>query len=255
MTGFEALILGVVQGLTEFLPVSSSGHLALGQYFLGIDGSQLVFDTWLHLATLLAVVLFFWDHIKQLSVRSWGVILISSVPAGLVGLLVYNLVEVWFGAVQLVLVALMITGIFNLLIDVFLKQQTQTSDSAMTELAGVNLQQGLVVGGLQALAIIPGISRSGSTVLGGLWRGLDRMAAFRFSFILSIPAILGASILQLIKAGSELRMNLPMLLGAGAAFVTSLLALTIFKRVMTAVKFSWFGVYCLVLGAGILIWV
>lgn len=251
MTSFEAIFLGVVQGATEFLPISSSGHLVLVQDLLGWHQPNLVFDVWLHFSTLLAVVIFFWKYLRSLTSKEMSVILVASIPAAFIGLLFEDVISGWFGSTKIVASTLLITGLFNLITNRVIKKRAIDAESPP-----VSFKQGFVVGLFQALAIVPGISRSGSTVLAGTMQGLDRLKAFRFSFILSLPVILGASSLQLIKVikqGSTEAISFNFLFAGVAAFLAGLASLYVFEYVIKKAQFSWFGYYCLALGGSYLL--
>ncbi|MBD3279128.1 MAG: undecaprenyl-diphosphatase [Candidatus Pacebacteria bacterium] len=241
----QAIFLGVVQGLTEFLPVSSSGHLVLFQNLFGWQQANLAFDVWLHLATVLAIMVFFWSDLKEIQLTEIKAILIGSIPAFLAGWFFHTQLNDWFHSIQVVVISLIITGLFNFYIDANIeKSKVHTSEP-------VSEPNGFIIGIFQALAIIPGISRSGATVAGGVYRGLERINAFRFSFLLAIPAILGASSLQLWnlnQTGFAQVEPVPFAAGAAAAFVVGLLSLKLFHYVIKTAKMEWFGWYCVVLG-------
>jgi undecaprenyl-diphosphatase len=214
----QAIILGVVQGLTEFLPVSSSGHLLLGQYFLGMDQDRfgLTFDAAIHTGTVLAVVLYFWRDLLRMaaafvrSLRSPSfadrdqrmayLILVACIPAGVVGLMFQNFFEEevrspWLVAFNLVLVgALFIVG------EAF-GRKTRTSDK-------LGFKEALGIGLAQTAALFPGVSRSGATITIGLFLGLRRDEAARFSFLMSVPITAAAALLSLVDAfGSGIDAN------------------------------------------------
>ncbi len=248
MTSLEAVLLGVVQGATEFLPVSSSGHLVLTQEILGWNHPDLTFDIWLHLSTLLAVVIFFWKDLWQLTKKKVLMIAVGSIPAAIVGLSFSNAIEGWFGSTRLVAITLLVTGILNIATSKLLKKQRN-----LEEKQELGFKQSLVIGLFQAMAIIPGISRSGSTVFAGVANKIDRVKAFKFSFFLSLPAILGASLLQLIKVwdqGLESIASSQYLFAALAAFLTGLVSLYIFKFIIKKARLDIFGYYCLAISIG-----
>jgi undecaprenyl-diphosphatase len=199
MTWWQAALLGVVQGVTEFLPVSSSGHLVLFSHYLGIVDNSLLFEVVVHVATLGAIVAFFNTSLLRLSKREVMMVAVGTIPAAIVGLGFEDMITGLFNATWIVSVALMVTGVMNLFTDRRLEKNTTSSDPSDSEQSlpkTLSSSHSLVVGLFQALAIVPGISRSGSTVFSGLYLGLDREAAFRFSFLLAIPAIGGAGLLQ-----------------------------------------------------------
>ncbi len=247
MSIFDAIILGVVQGLTEFLPVSSSGHLVLAQNLLGWTGPNLTFDVALHFATTIAVVIFFRQQLLKLNRRLAILLVIGTVPAGLVGLFFKDSIETLFDNSLLVSAALVMTGVMNLKANTELKDERERKS-----LIDLSIKDALVVGVFQAVAITPGISRSGSTVFGGLVRKLNREAAFTLSFLLAIPAVLGATLLELIdvyQTGTNGLEPLPLILGGIVAFATGLASLKLLQYVIQKAKFNWFGWYCLVVGA------
>lgn len=261
MTALQAILLGLVQGVTEFLPVSSSGHLVLLQNQLNLTESALAFDVLLHVATLLAVVVFFAQELLALTKKELMIIAVASVPAGLVGFGLSGGIEKLFATSQVAAAFLIVTGVFNLLSNWKLQQVGQKKspdfESEPETKTKVSLKQGLMIGLFQALAIMPGVSRSGATVFAGLFQGLERLTAFRFSFILSLPAIIGAASWQWWQLEAEQLAQIrsfPSLLGVGAAFAAGLLSLYIFKIVMKKANLSYFGYYCLFLGLVGLVW-
>jgi undecaprenyl-diphosphatase len=246
MTALESLILGTVQGVTEFLPISSSGHLVIFQHLMGFDSPQLMFDVVLHFATLVAVVVFFFKDIIKLKKRYLFLLLVATLPAGLVGLLLNESIELLFSSIKLVSLLLIVTGVFNFLID-----KLVTSNRPVIDVKKMSFKKSFGIGLLQALAILPGISRSGSTIFAGAWMGLKRLDAFKFSFLLSIPAIMGATLLQLIKVVKIHQLeifNAQILFGFLSAFITGLLSLKLLKVMMEKAEFKIFGIYCVVLG-------
>lgn len=252
MTVGQAVSLGLVQGVSEFLPISSSGHLVLLQRWFDLQQPVTAFNILLHFSTLLAVMIFFARDLIKLRWREWLVLAVASVPAALAGFLLQDLSENLFSAVRLASAMLLVTGVFNWLASLKLQQLGLKENKKP-----VSWRQGLVIGAFQALALLPGISRSGSTVFAGLWRGLGRLQAFRFSFILSIPAIFGATSLKALQLGGggwELVTSRPYLLGAMTAFVAGLFSLYLFKVVMKKANLSYFAYYCFGLGLMGLFW-
>ena len=196
MSVINAIILGIVQGLTEFLPVSSSGHLVLLQKIFGITAPGLFFDTMLHGGTLLAVfaVLWkdIWDILKKIIQPLTLFLIIATVPAVIAALVFSDIIEHAFESGQFLGVSFLITAALLVFAELFAKR----SGGGLKKAEDMNWLDALIIGIMQAVAIIPGISRSGATISGALTRGLDRGFAARFSFLLSIPAILGALVLQ-----------------------------------------------------------
>jgi undecaprenyl-diphosphatase len=242
MSFLLAIFLGVVQGLTEFLPVSSSGHLVLLQKIFGLTEPPIFFDTLVHLGTLGAVVVFFRRELgRVLRVeRVLRNIAVGTVPAVVVGLVVQQfLLEKIFGSLLLVGLGFLVTGA--------LLFWSKKLDQGIKGLKGLKDADALKIGLFQAAALLPGISRSGSTIVGGLSQKLDREEAFKFSFYLSIPAIIGANLLQLRNLQSfEL---LPQcLLGLLTAFVVGYFSLKILQKILRSQKLYYFSFYCFSIG-------
>lgn len=255
MTILQAALLGAIQGLTEFLPISSSGHLVLFQQILGVNDSGLTFDVVVHLATLIAILVFFGKSLLHLNKKELWLIGIGTIPAVIAGLLFKDEIEAMFASDKWLGLELIITGGINFYIDRKLGSKTKeiTTDVITSE---ITPKKSLLMGISQAVAIIPGISRSGATVATGVGMGLDREQAFRFSFLLAIPALAGAGVLQLVDL---LRTENPEVLaapvyaaGAVSALVFGILSLKIFRHVMSHAQMSMFGWYCVILGVLVL---
>ncbi len=229
----EAIFLGIVQGLTEFLPVSSSGHLLLGQYFLGLDQARfgLSFDVAMHLGTLVAVVVFFWRDLARMafaflrSLRTRSLpadpdgrlaylVLASTVPAALIGYFLEDFFETAVRSPWVVIFNLVLVGALFIVGEAVGRRTRTASKLTFREAVGIGLAQ--------AAALVPGVSRSGATITLGLFLGLRREEAARFSFLMSVPIIAGAGSLKLSEAVSEgMRLSDALMFGAG--FVTSAL--------------------------------
>lgn len=250
MSIFQSVVLGLVQGFTEFLPISSSGHLVLFGSLLKLDeSSQLLFFAMLHVATLLSVLIFFIRDLVKLRLKDYLIIGVGTVPAVIVGLLFKDFLESLFSVVFLTSITLVITGIVNILVDRRLQtlQPQPLEETSLTP----NWKQAMTVGIAQAIAIIPGISRSGSTVAAGVFMNMPRAQAFKFSFFLSIPAILGATLLEAADTISQTQsfsLTLPELLGMCGAFVGGLLSLKLFSLVIHKAQLKWFGYYVITVG-------
>lgn len=254
-----SLILGVVQGATEFLPVSSSGHLVLAERVLGSRASAgLVFEVSVHFATMLAVLIYFRTRIaglvgsilppytldKRDKLRLLLILGISTIPAGVIGLAFEKLVEDAFRSTTAVSLFLLVTAAM-LLLTGLVKHGTLS----------VNLPRGLVIGMAQAAALLPGISRSGSTISAGLVLKIRPEEAAEFSFLLSLPAVFGATILKSFDLVSASQ-NAPAgvyVAGSLMAFVVGYLSIGWLIRVVKKGRFFYFGVYCAVVGLSSLI--
>jgi len=193
----NAIILGVVQGVTEFLPVSSSGHLVLVQKIFGITAQAMFFDTMVHVGTLLAVFIVLWKDIyailKKIVQPLTGFLIIATIPAVAAALLFGDAIEHAFESGQFLGVSFLLTSVLLIVCELISRR---ADVGTLKKSENMNWLDALVIGILQAVAIVPGISRSGATISGALSRKLDRDFAARFSFLLSIPAILGAVVLQ-----------------------------------------------------------
>ena len=265
MNILQGIIIGIVQGLTEFLPVSSSAHLVFIQNILGVQ-SSLAFDTFLHLGSLLAVLWFFRADIIKMIVSwisslsdiihgrfregfyddpykrlAWYVI-IATIPVGLAGVFFEDSVDALFsGALYVPAFFLFVTGTI-----LYLSQRMTSGSINFRNITG---KHALFMGLGQACAILPGLSRSGTTIAAGLVAGLDKEFAAKFSFILSIPAILGAFILQVKDIGSAMDANfLPVFLGFVAAFISGYIAIKWMLDLIQKRNLDIFAYYCWIVG-------
>lgn len=259
----SAVVLGLVQGFTEFLPVSSSGHLVIVQsLFEDFEQPGLLYDTLLHLATLFAVLVFFRRRIRSLILAFFGYffmryrsyyfaekdmlrgIIIATIPTGIIGFLLKDASESVFSNVTVVGYFLIITSVM-----LFLADKLNPRRNA------ISFKSALIVGIVQGFAVFPGISRSGSTIFAGLRTGISRQTAAEFSFLISMPAIIGATILQIghiesVQSSELITYGFGML----AAFISGLLAIGIMLRVVRNAKMRYFAIYCLLLGIIAVIW-
>jgi undecaprenyl-diphosphatase len=259
----KAIILGIVQGATEFLPVSSSGHLVLTSSLLGFSAQGIVFDVLLHLGTLVSVLVVFRKDLLamfqapfqwlrgtisayQRTYLLWDLyVIIATIPAVIVGLTLKDQIEKLFTSVTVVCLMLIFTGLMMI-----------ASRSVPERGVRVNGVRALLIGCGQAFAIVPGISRSGTTIFIGMLLGINRETAARFSFIMSIPAIFGAAVLNMGEVihyppgRSEI---LLMALGTVAAAATGYLAIMMLLDVIKRNRLEWFGYYCLMIAAAGLI--
>lgn len=239
----KAIILGIVQGLTEFLPVSSTGHLAIVENLFGV-AEPVTLAVFLHFGTLVAIIVYFFKPIADLikgickgnreSLLYFMKIIIGSIPIVIAGLLFESWVAIAFSNMTVIAILLGITGTIVLLTGVVRKKQER-----------VGMLTALFIGIGQMLAILPGISRSGMTISAGLFSRVKPDRAFRFSFLLSIPAVLGANIFQL-KNVSNINNILELLVGMAFSFISGLIALGILRSTVYK-KFYLFGPYCIII--------
>lgn len=244
----DAIIWGLIQGLTEFLPVSSSGHLVLIPALLGRPGPDLATNAMLHLGTLGAVLLYYRSDIAAMARfdrparRLITLILIGTVPAVILGLLFEDRIEVLVAEPRRVAVMLIVTGVILLA-----TTQIRLGDRRTDNIGPLD---GLLIGLAQALALIPGISRSGMTIAAGLGRAMGRTEAARFAFLLSIPVIAGAGALQIIdvlRSGESIPSTV--WVGVVVAGVAGYAAISILMRLLNRVGLAPFGVYCIAFGS------
>ncbi len=268
---FQAIILGIIQGLTEFLPVSSSGHLVIFQNLFGLKEPELFFDISVHVGTLAAIVIFFWKEIraiiislahfsalalkKRVSFRNVYedkdaklaiLIVIGSIPTDIIGILFHKIADTLFSSVVLVGFMLIITGL--------LLWGTRWVKKDCKSINDFSVRDALIIGFVQGIAIIPGISRSGSTIAVGLFLGLNRETAARYSFLLSIPAILGASALSLNHLSAN---DVPLkvtFFGAFTSCIVGYWALKLLIKIVKHGRMQIFAPYCWAIGVLALIW-
>lgn len=249
MNVFEAIVLGLVQGLTEFIPVSSSGHLVLFQSFFS-GASDHLFIEWINVGTLLALIIYFRARIAGIlkdvfikkNYRLARNILITAVPAGLVGFFLSGLIESasFFSSPAVVMVTLAVVGVVMIVLEKLPKA------SAVKSGAELGKKRALGIGIMQTFALIPGVSRSGSTIIAGRLLGLNAAAAAEYSFLVSLPIMLGVVVKLLVKEGDRAYLldNLPMLaLGNFVAFISGLLAVGFLMRYLSKHDLSVFGWY------------
>lgn len=304
MSWWEAVVLGIVQGLTEFFPVSSSGHLVLSEHLLGLSIPGVAFDVALHVATLVSVIVVYRARLWELflgcfvhrDLRSWhyvGLLALATVPAAVAGFVFEDWFEARFDEPIYAGTMLLVTGSFVWSIrwtrraarSPALEFLPIVAAAAVSYLAGTIIPFTAVLGAeavlmllarrtapavwsdsptwigaalmgmAQAMAIMPGISRSGSTVVTGLWRRIDPVAAAEFSFLMSIPAILGAATLKLpeLADSADMVATTPLLLGATAAMIAGVLAIRFFVALLKRQEFWAFAVYCWLAGAAFLL--
>lgn len=257
---FEAVFLGIIQGLTEFLPISSSGHLALLEHFLDVQEAGLGFDVMLHVGTLVALVAYFWPEWQGMARavlrpqsqnrferRLFWYLMLGTIPGALAGYLLEQQAETIFRSPTQIAILLGSVGLLLLLAEKLARHQRQ--------LAGLTLKDALLIGLAQSLAIMPGVSRSGITMTTGLFLGLTRDTAARFSFLLSTPIIFGAGLvhgLKLIKGTSNNFHFWPCFLGFSAAIISSYLTIKYLLRFLQQHTFTVFALYRLIVAVMVL---
>ena len=257
MDWLQALVLGIVQGLTEYLPVSSSGHLAIGSYLFGIDGEEnLAFTVLVHVATVMSTFVVLWKEIDWIlkglfkfkmndETKYFLNIVVSMIPIGIVGVFFKDKVEAIFGS------GLLIVGCCLLLTAILL---TFSYYAKPRQRGYISMKDAFIIGLAQACAVLPGLSRSGSTIATGLLLGNKKEKLAQFSFLMVIPPILGEALLDVFKAvkGEEAFGDisvLPLVVGFIAAFVSGCLACKWMINIVKKGKLIYFGIYCAIAGA------
>ena len=241
MTFFEAVISGIVQGITEFLPISSSGHLVILHKIMGLEEPQIVFDIFLHLGTLIAIFIVFWKDIVEsfTTKKKIGLFILIGTAATAAFVLIFGKgIEAVFSNVKIVGSMLVLTGIW-----VIFGSFVRFGGGGMSGFKAV------LIGLAQGLATIPGISRSGATISTGLFLGLDAQRAARFSFLLSIPAVIAAFLFKIKDTALTGGFSANYIIGLIASCVVGILSLKLVLRALCGDKFHFFGFYCIFIGA------
>ena len=255
------VILGIVEGLTEYLPVSSTGHLILATELMGFDADRwALFNIAIQPGAILAIVVLYWrtfwtvakglfglEHGPLIFVRN---LLVAFIPAVLLGLAFDDQIESLLGSAVVVAWALIVGGVAILAVERFAKT-TETGG-----ITGVSLKQSAMIGIVQCLAMVPGVSRSGATILGAMSFGVDRRTAAEFSFFLAVPTLTGATVLQLAKHHDQLTSGMTgyILLGALVSFIVAVVVVKSFMAIVTRYGFAPFAWYRIVAGAAALVW-
>jgi undecaprenyl-diphosphatase len=257
MSLWEALVLGFVQGATEFLPVSSSGHLVMTQALLGIEIPGVAFEVVVHVATLVSILLVYRTRVAKIlrgavageaeALRYMGLVVVATIPAGILGIFAEDHIETLFDKPYVPGVALLITG-------AFLWSSRGAIERATLERP--TWRAALLIGVAEAFALVPGISRSGATVVAAIWLGVEAREAAAFSFLMAVPAIAGAAVLQIPDMSGSAASGLTtsvMLAGSVVAGVTGVLAIRTFIVMLARRSFHFFAPYCWAVGAAYLL--
>ncbi|MEM1268870.1 MAG: undecaprenyl-diphosphate phosphatase [Bacteroidota bacterium] len=266
MSWWQAALLGLLQGLTEFLPVSSSGHLVLGQYVLGIDAEaagDVTFEVFVHFGTTMSILTVYWSRVVEIIKQTFSalgnpseigerfrqptefriavLILLSMIPTAIVYVTFKDQLEQAFSDPRLVCGALLFTGLLLLL-----TRLRPNPDGRLT------MPKALVVGLAQAMALIPGISRSGSTICTALYQNVNQEQAANFSFLMVLPVIVGATLLktlEMFELGGPTMGVLPLVIGAGVAYVSGVWAIRVMIDLVKKGSLQYFAYYCFLIGS------
>lgn len=248
MTILQAIILGIVEGVTEFLPVSSTGHLILTSKLLGIADSDFLksFEIAIQFGAILAVVVLYWKKIWS-SKDNWKKIVVAFLPTAILGFLLYKVLKNYLLSSQMVVIwALALGGIVLIAFELWHKKYGK---AGVAEINQITYKKSFLTGVWQSLAIIPGVSRSGATIIGGLAMGISREAIVEFSFLLAIPTMAAATGYDLFKSGASFSGNqiYLLILGFVVSFVVAMAAIKWFIGYIKNHSFIWFGVYRIII--------
>ena len=251
-TAFHALIIGIVEGITEFLPISSTGHMILAAKLLGLTETEFLksFEIIIQLGAILSVVVLYWrSFLMNLEVLKR--IIVAFIPTGILGLIFYKIVKHYFlGSTSIVIWALFLGGIILIVFELWHKGKPEIKQ----DLAKMPYMKAFWIGAFQSLAIVPGVSRSAATIVGGMLLGIDRASIVEFSFLLAAPTMLAATGLDLVKTGASFNSSQVILLMIGfvAAFLTAIVAIKFLMNYIKNHTFISFGIYRIVVA--ILFW-
>jgi len=247
MNCIQTLFLSAVEGITEFLPISSTGHLILASNFLKISQTefQKSFEIIIQLGAILAIVFLYWRTLIR-NIKVWQRILIAFIPTGILGLTLYKLIKHYLlGNTVIVLISLFIGGILLILLEKIHKEK----DFHLSDIEKISYKNAFLIGLFQSISMIPGVSRAAATIFGGLFLGLKRKTAVEFSFLLAIPTMLAATVLDLYKSNLSFTSYEFSLLTVGfiGAFITALITVKYFLRFIQNHTFIGFGIYRIIL--------
>lgn len=265
MTFLQAIVLGIFQGITEFLPISSSGHLVVLQNFFGIKEGNLFFTEMLHFGTLISIFIVYFNDIikiiaeffkmlgqgiKNKKIRVTNIyqkmailIILGSIPTAIIGLVFKDTFEKLYNSILAISIAFLITGFILWFVD---KKSRGNKD-----IKDMNFIDSILIGIFQGAAIAPGISRSGSTIAGGLFRGLNRKLATEFSFLLALPATFGAGLLgikEVIDTGSQTQFSAPLVVGVIVSTIVGVISIRILIKLLENEKLYYYSYYLWALG-------
>ena len=248
MTIFDAIILAIVEGITEFLPISSTGHMIIAQHLLGLENSEFLkaFIVNIQFGAILSVVVLYWKRFFK-SLNFYYKLLLAFIPAAILGFLLGDYIDAMLESVIVVAVSLFLGGIFLLFIDKWFGKSKTDNE--------VTYKNAFVIGLFQCIAMIPGVSRSAATIIGGMAQKLDRKSAAEFSFFLAVPTMFAASAYKMLKTYEVITSKDIDLLIVGnvVAFIVAMLAIKGFIAFLTRYGFKAFGVYRIIVGAVIII--
>jgi len=247
-----AAILGIVEGISEFLPISSTGHLILTSHLLGLKHTDFLksFEIAIQVGAISSVIVLYWRSLL-IDFNVMKKVIVAFIPTGIMGLTLYKLIKQFLlGSSTIVLWSLFLGGVFLIAFEMWHREK----EDAVAEVSDISFRQALIIGCFQSIAMIPGVSRSASTIVGGLLLGLKRKVIVEFSFLLAVPTMLAATAYDLLKSGSQFSMDQAQFLAVGfvTSFVVALLSIKFLLRYIQTHTFIAFGVYRILL---VLVWV
>lgn len=260
MTILHSIILGIIEGITEFLPISSTAHLILVSEFLTLDQTNFhkSFEIIIQLGAIASVIVLYWKSLLNLEIIKK--LIVAFIPTGIIGFLFYKIVKTYlFENISVILWSLIIGGIIIIIFELKNKYSANINiDNAQTDnvdLSQISYKKALLIGFFQSISIIPGVSRSAATIIGGLSLGLQRELIVKFSFLLAVPTMLVASGYDILKNASSFSLDQfgILVIGFVVSFVVAILAIKFFLKFISKHSFIWFGVYRIVLV--VVIWV
>ncbi len=255
MTILQSIILGIVEGITEFLPISSTGHLILAAKVLNIFESDFVksFEIIIQLGAILAVVWLYRKKIWPFDLELWKRVIVSFIPTAIIGFILYKIIKGFLlGNVWVTAVALIVGGIVIILFEQYVSRASETfeAEHINTQMRTMSYKKAFFIGIFQSIAVIPGVSRSAATIIGGQSLSLSRQAIVEYSFILAIPTMLAASGYDLLKSGINFSGDqfTTLLIGFVVSFIVAIFAIKFLLRFIKTHNFIWFGIYRIIVG-------
>ena len=254
MEFWQAVVLAIIEGVTEYLPVSSTGHMILASSAMGVNENAFVKDYLIivQFGAILAVVALYFQRFRSASVSFYTKLGFAFVPAGVVGFLLKKKIDALLESPLVVAFALIAGGVAMIVADRWLEKRVSEGGS----ITDMTYAQSALIGAAQCAALVPGVSRSAATILGGLWQRLSRREAAEFSFFLAVPTLTAATAYKALKIAPSIRSEdtVILLVGNLIAFVVAMLAIRFFIELVSRKGFAWFGVYRIALGVATLAW-
>ncbi len=251
MNILHAILLSIVEGLTEFLPISSTGHLILSSKILGITQTDFVktFEIAIQMGAILSVVYLYRSiFLNFKKIEIWKKIFVAFIPSSIIGLIFYKLIKTYFiGNTNIVVIALVLGGIFLILFEKLFKKEIKKN---VGDISKISYKSAFLIGVFQSISVIPGVSRSAATIIGGMFNGFNREEAVEFSFLLAVPTMIAATVLDLVKSDFVFADNqiVLLLIGIAGSFFVALIAIKYLLKYVQKNDFTIFGIYRIIVG-------